>query len=232
MLFVSYEDTLRQGETNLRNLSIAFSAQTFSVAQAVENVMLQAERGYASKGASAPAADALANFGENSLAREYLLGIHLYDNEGRLVASGVPAKPHTPARPSPGEIRSAIDAKLGALRVTITDVDPMTGRGVINFTRPTVDAAGTRTGTILAQADSECFERIYSLVELGKGGSVTLFNRDGSRIFRLESASRSPIRRCSSNTCRSANAVRSPPSVRSTARTGCTATTRSAPIRW
>ncbi|MDQ2988124.1 MAG: cache domain-containing protein, partial [Pseudomonadota bacterium] len=175
MLFVSYEDTLRQAKTNLRNLSIAFSAQTFSVAQAVENVMLQAERGHAANGADAPPANSLANFGENSLAREYLLGVHLYDNAGRLIASGVPAKPHSPTRPSPGEIRSAIDAKVDALRITITDVNPMTGRGVINFTRPTVDANGTRTGTILAQADSERFERIYSLVELGKGGSVTLF---------------------------------------------------------
>ena len=184
MLFVSYDDTLRQAKTNLRNLSIAFSAQTFSVAQAVENVMLQAERGSAGNGASAPPANSLANFGENSLAREYLLGIHLYDNAGRLVASGAPAKPHTPTPPSPGEIGSAIDGKPDALRITITDVDPMTGRGVINFARPIVDANGTRTGTILAQADSERFERIYSLVELGKGGSVTLFNRDGTMLVR------------------------------------------------
>jgi diguanylate cyclase (GGDEF)-like protein/PAS domain S-box-containing protein len=184
MLFVSYEDTLRQAKTNLRNLSIAIAAQTFIVAQAVENEKLQAERGHAANGAAEPPANALANFGENSLAREYLLGIHLYDNAGRLIASGVPAKPHSPARPSPGEIRSAIDAKLDALRITITDVNPMTGRGVINFTRPTVDANGTRTGTILAQADSERFERIYSLVELGKGGSVTLFNRDGTMLVR------------------------------------------------
>jgi diguanylate cyclase (GGDEF)-like protein/PAS domain S-box-containing protein len=184
MLFISYEDTLQQVKTNLRNLSIAFAAQTFSVAQAVENVMLQAERGYAGNGGSAPAANSLANFGENSLAREYLLGIHLYDSDGRLVASGVPSKLPTPAHPSPGEIRSAIDGKLDALRVTITDIDPMTGRGVINFSRPTVDAAGRRTGTILAQADSERFERIYSLVELGKGGSVTLFNRDGTMLVR------------------------------------------------
>lgn len=47
VLLVSYRDTLRQEMTNLRNLSIAFAAQTFSVAQGVDNVMLQAERAYA-----------------------------------------------------------------------------------------------------------------------------------------------------------------------------------------
>jgi diguanylate cyclase (GGDEF)-like protein/PAS domain S-box-containing protein len=184
VLFVSYQDTLRQQKTNLRNLSIAFSAQTFSVAQAVENVMLQAERGHAANDPSAPAANSLARFEGNRTTQEYLLGIHLYDNDGQLVASGVMAKAKAAVRPSASEIRSAIDGKPDALRISITNIDPITGRGVINFMRPAVDASGKRTGTILAQADSSCFGRIYSVVELGKGGSVTLFNRNGTMLVR------------------------------------------------
>lgn len=84
MLFVSYQDALQQQNTALRNLAIAFSAQSFSVAQAVDNVMQQAERGFgADEARQRAAADSLANFGENSLAREYRLGIHLYDGAGR-----------------------------------------------------------------------------------------------------------------------------------------------------
>jgi hypothetical protein len=91
MLLVSYDDTLRQEKTNLRNLALAFAAQTSSVTHAVENVMVQAERGYAAQGAGPGVASALASFLANSMARDYLLGIYLYDNEGRLVASGRPA---------------------------------------------------------------------------------------------------------------------------------------------
>jgi diguanylate cyclase (GGDEF)-like protein/PAS domain S-box-containing protein len=180
MLYVSLQDTLRQEKTNLRNLSIAFSAQTFSVAQGIDNVMRQAERGLVANGPS----NAFADFGENSMARESLLGIHLYDTDGRLLASGVPVKANMPVRPAAGAIRAALDGAAGAVRITISDVDPLTGRGLINFSRPTVDAGGRRSGAIVAQADSERFERIYSLVELGKGGSVTLFNRDGTMLVR------------------------------------------------
>ena len=179
MLYVSLQDTLRQEKINLRNLSIAFSAQTFSVAQAIDNVMRQAERSFV-----VSAAGPLADFGENSLARDYLLGIHLYDGTGQLLASGVPLKATAPVRPVAGEVRAALDGAPGAVRITISNVDPLTGRGVINFSRPTVDARGRRSGAIIAQADSERFERIYSLVELGKGGSVTLFHRDGTMLVR------------------------------------------------
>ncbi len=68
--------------------------------------------------------------------------------------------------------------------MTIAHVDAATGRGIISFSRATVDAAGKRSGAIIAQADSDRFERIYRLVELGKGGSVTLLSRDGIMLVR------------------------------------------------
>jgi diguanylate cyclase (GGDEF)-like protein/PAS domain S-box-containing protein len=184
MLYVSYQDALHQQKTALRNLAIAFSAQTFSVAQAVDTVLQQAERGFAEDAARRRApSDPLANFGANSLAREYLLGIHLYDSAGRLVASGAPA--HAPPRPPAGQATPAPPAPSRAsLRISVSNVDPVSGRGVINFSRPTFGADGQRSGTIVAQADAERFERIYSLVELGKGGSVTLFSRDGTMLVR------------------------------------------------
>jgi PAS domain-containing protein len=180
MLFVSLEDTFRQEKTNLRNLAIAFSAQTFSVAQAIDNVMLEAERGVAANATVLPMAD--------SMAREYLLGIYLYDTAGQLVASRAArtgtGEARTPVSPPASDIAAVLDSQRGGLRITVSDVDPITGRGVISFSRATVDAGGKRNGAIVAEADSERFERIYSLVALGKGGSVTLFNRAGTMLVR------------------------------------------------
>jgi diguanylate cyclase (GGDEF)-like protein/PAS domain S-box-containing protein len=184
MLFVSYEDTLRQEKRNLRNLSIAFAAQTFSVAQAVDNAMVQAERGVAAKASNVPGVTSVADLGDNSLAQEYLLGIQWYGLDGQLVASGVSAKAGPMLRSSADALRADLDGKPGELRISISNIDPATGRGVLNFSRPSFDADGARTGTIIAQAASERFERIYSLVELGKGGSVTLFNRNGTMLVR------------------------------------------------
>jgi diguanylate cyclase (GGDEF)-like protein/PAS domain S-box-containing protein len=188
MLFVSLQDTLRQEKTNLRNLAIAFSAQTFSVVEAIGNVMLESERAAAMRSPALPLSDAFDNFSKNSMAREYVLGIHLYDSTGRLVASAVTQNGKGAARatvrPPPSDIGAAPDAEPGSLRITISNVDPATGHGVISFSRASVDASGKRNGTIVAEADSERFERIYSLVELGKGGSVTLFNRSGTMLVR------------------------------------------------
>jgi diguanylate cyclase (GGDEF)-like protein/PAS domain S-box-containing protein len=188
MLFVSLRDTIQQEKTNLRNLAIAFSAQTFSVAQAIDSVMLEAERGVAANAPASPLSDAFAHFSENSMAREYLLGIYRYDTAGHLVASGAARKgtgeAKTPVSPPASEIGAALGSQRGGLRITISNVDPVTGHGVINFIRATVDAGGKPNGVIVAEADSERLGRIYSLVELGKGGSVTLFNRDGTMLVR------------------------------------------------
>jgi diguanylate cyclase (GGDEF)-like protein/PAS domain S-box-containing protein len=184
VLFFSYEDTLRQEETNLRNLSIAFAAQTASVAQAIDGAMAQAERGFAADPASAGEAVAQASGGGSGMVQESLPGMRLYDLDGKLVASAVPGRTGSGIVPPPGEVAAALAGKPGVLRISISNIDPATGRGVLNFSRAIVDAAGRRTGTVFAQASSERFERIFSLVELGKGGSVTLFNRDGTMLVR------------------------------------------------
>ena len=83
MLYVSYEDALREQKTNLRNVSIAFAAQTQSVAQAVSQVMLQVERGYTDKKtADAEQPDLRHFFEDRGPAQEYLLGIHVFDQAG------------------------------------------------------------------------------------------------------------------------------------------------------
>jgi diguanylate cyclase (GGDEF)-like protein/PAS domain S-box-containing protein len=184
MLFVSYKDTLRQEKTNLRNLAIAFAAQTFSAARAVDDAMLEAERS-AIGTVAAPGVTALPQLSAKRMAQDDLLGLYVYDRDGKLVARGTPpGAGRSAVHPSAAELSAALGSEVGVLRISISDVDPATGRGVLNFSRATVDEDGRRTGTVLAQAASERFERIYSLVELGKGGSVTLFHRDGTMLVR------------------------------------------------
>jgi len=180
MLKLSYDDTLRQQKTTLRNLSIAFAAQTLIVAQAVDQAMRQVERGYRPD----PGGEAvrLDYFDQQGAAQEYLLGLYVFGLDGRLLASGVPPGRATHARlPAPP---GAAVLRSDALQISITAVDRTTGRGVIHVVRPLRNAAGRRIGSVLAQVDSERFERIYSLVELGEGGSVTLFHRDGTMLVR------------------------------------------------
>ena len=178
MLHVSYRDTLRQQQTTLRNLAIAFAAQSQVVVQAVDQALRQVGRSYR------PAPDGqlqrLAYFDEGGPAREYLLGLHVFGLDGRLLASGAPqgAPRPAPAAPTGALVRGE------SLRIGITAVDRTTGRGIIEVVRPLRDAAGRRIGSVLAEVDSEQFERIYSLVELGEGGSVTLLHRDGTMLVR------------------------------------------------
>jgi diguanylate cyclase (GGDEF)-like protein/PAS domain S-box-containing protein len=180
MLKVSYEDTMRQQKTTLRNLAIAFAAQTEVVAQAVDETIRQVQRAHALAAGRAPVR--LDYFDEQGVAREYLLGLYVFDLNGRLLASATPAggpvRAPAPAAPVAAVLRD------DAMQITITSVDRQTGRGVINVAGLLRDAAGRPAGSVLAQVDSERFERIYSLVELGEGGSVTLLHRDGTMLVR------------------------------------------------
>ena len=182
MLYVSYNDALREQQTSLRNLSIAFAAQTLTVAQAVDQVMRQVGRVHRGGAATPPSLSPY--FEENGPAQEYLLGVHLYNAAGHLIASGAPASvtiASEPIQPPPSAPRPDSPTSVS---ITIGNIDPATGRGVINFARAISNVRGERLGTILAQVDSKRFERIYTLVELGEGGSVTLFQRDGTMLVR------------------------------------------------
>ncbi|MDL2356892.1 MAG: diguanylate cyclase, partial [Pseudomonadota bacterium] len=191
VLLVSYEDTVRQQKTTLRNLAIAFSAQTFNVAQAIDSAMGQAEREFAAQRGQpvrrgAPAAPmALIDVGEDSLGQQ-LLRIDLYDGAGTLLASAVP--PGVVAAPlSAPALRAVLGAPAQRLHIRISDIDRPGGRGTLVFARALherVGGRGGRGGSVVAQVDPAGFHRLYGMVELGKGGSITLFNRDGTMLVR------------------------------------------------
>ena len=178
MLYASYDDTLRDQKANLRNIAIIFAAQTTSVAQAVDGA-LQRAAGAVRRGDAAALAPLLAEESAGP-AHAYLLRIAAFDASGKLLASARADHSATRALPAPG-----VPPPGGpGPQIGIDAVDRTSGRGVITFTRRVVDGAGRHIGTVVAQVDSAHFERIYRLIELGPGGSVTLFHRDGTMLIR------------------------------------------------
>lgn len=179
ILSISYREALRQEMVNQRNISIAFAAQTLSVTQGIDYAMVQTERAYR----RSPQQARIDYFDDPRTAQNHVIGIHLFDRAGRLVASATPQHASRPAS-LPAEIRAPKPESSSRLSIGISGVDRATGRGIIEFSRLIVDDRGHPIGSILAQVDSERFERIYTLLDLGAGGSVTLFHRNGTMLVR------------------------------------------------
>ena len=177
LLLASYDDAVRDEKVTLRNMAIAFAAQTAGVAQAIDSTAQRAATLYRARGAEVLAPGFLEEHA--GLAHPYLMRVMLFDSQGRVAASIAPA--HAPASLPP----PAVPPVSGdAPQVTITDIDRATGHGILNFGRAVRDPTGHDAGIVTAQVDSARFERLYRLVELGEGGSVTLLHRDGTMLIR------------------------------------------------
>jgi diguanylate cyclase (GGDEF)-like protein/PAS domain S-box-containing protein len=175
VLFSTYRATIEREETNLHNLANAFSAETRYATRALELVLAASERAYLHtlRGKEAPGeGEYLAH---DSGASEHLQGIYFYDPGGRLVARRV-ASPAVPPPPLP--------AAPARLQISVSNVDHKTGHATINVSRGVFDSNGRHTGTFVAQAGTEYFQRIFSSIDLGSRGSVTLLHRDGTMLAR------------------------------------------------
>ena len=178
MLYASYEDTLRDQRTNLRNIAIVFAAQTTGVAQVVDGA-LQRAAGVLRHGDGGELAPLLAEESAGP-ARDYLVRIAAFDAGGKLLGS---ARSAAAAMRTLPPLEASAPAGPGP-QITITDIDRHTGRGLINIVRHVSDDKGRHLGSVLAQVDTRQIERIYRLVDLGDGGSVTLLHRDGTMLIR------------------------------------------------
>jgi diguanylate cyclase (GGDEF)-like protein/PAS domain S-box-containing protein len=175
VLFSSYRATVEREETNLHNLARAFAAETHYATRGLELILAASERAYLRAREPAEAAregDYLAHQGGIV---ESLKGIYVYDPAGRLVAQRA-----GDARIAPPPFPSAPHR----VQISVSNVDSATGRATINVTRPVADAAGGLAVTLVAQADTGYFQRIFSHSDLGRGGSVTLLHRDGTMLAR------------------------------------------------
>jgi len=181
MLLASYNESLRVQQVSLRNIAIAFAAQTMSVAKAVDGTTVRAASIYRFRGAAGLGEVLLDESSGGAL--DYLRRLAIVDTGGRVLASIRPAAADTAVLPSLPRIPQAMRAG-GAPAITVSDIDPASGRALINFVRPLSDRQGTLIGAVVAQVDSDDFQSLYSLVALGAGGSVTLFHRDGTMLVR------------------------------------------------
>lgn len=59
-----------------------------------------------------------------------------------------------------------------------------TGTWLINAIRPLQSANGTFAGIIVAAIESSYFDKLWRVIDLGAGGSITLFRRDGVLMMR------------------------------------------------
>jgi diguanylate cyclase (GGDEF)-like protein len=182
MLVTSYNDVLRAQKAALRNIAIAFSAQTMSVAKAVDNTTIRAASILRYRHAAE--VDDILRDGNSGGALDYIRRLTLVGADGQVLASISPPGPAENAAlpPLPAFGRQA--SQSGGTRIVISDVDPKTGHGLINFIRAFAGRDGAPGGLVIAQVDSQRFEQLYSLVALGDGGSVTLFHQDGTMLVR------------------------------------------------
>ena len=167
----SYHSTLRQEQTHLRNLSIAFSAQTLSAAFALERLLDDAREDYLDSLAGTPAGSA----GTDTALPRHVLGIALLDQAGRVLDG---------ALPSSASVQAALLARSSAAAIGISEIDAEGVRGVLTLARPLTDRGGSRIGTMVARIDSAYFVELYSQVLLGKGGSVSLMHGNGTLLAR------------------------------------------------
>ncbi|MET0962405.1 MAG: EAL domain-containing protein [Noviherbaspirillum sp.] len=169
----NYHDTLRQEQTNLRNLAIAFSAQTMSAMRSLDQLLDEERNDYLARPRSQAGAPSRTGL---PAVHRHVLGLALFDNNGRQLSGqpmAAPAGANAPALPDDDSV--AVD---------IGDIDPLTGRGVLRFARPLLDAGGGRIGFMVGRIDTAYFIQLYTEVMLGMGGSVTLMHQDGAMLVR------------------------------------------------
>ncbi len=181
MLLLSYHDAMRAQQASLRNIAIAFAAQTMGVVRAVDGTTVRAASIVRFRGAAGLGEVLLDESAGGAL--DNIRRLAVVDTAGRVVASIVPGAAGAAVLP-PLEAPSAGADDGAALRITVTNIDPASGRALINFMRPLHTRTGAPAGAVVAQVDSASFQSLYSLVELGSGGSVTLFHRDGTMLVR------------------------------------------------
>jgi len=184
MLLLSYDDALRAQKASLRNVATAFAAQTRSVAKAVDGATVRAASIVHFRGANG-LGEVLGD-GSSAGALDEIRRLAVVDPAGQVLASigaeipGLPPLPPLP--PLSPQILGA--GQTAGLRIVLSDIEPTSGSAFINFIRPLRTRDGASAGAVVAQVDSALFQSLYSLVELGEGGSVTLFHRDGTMLVR------------------------------------------------
>jgi diguanylate cyclase (GGDEF)-like protein/PAS domain S-box-containing protein len=179
----SYRAILRQEKINLRNVSIALSAQVRTAASTVDYVLLELQREVLRTSDSPGMPANLEYLKRINFGSHYGFAVAAFDLNGNVLASTFAHDPLWAPGPDSGRGKTTNGVPDRSFHVSSTAVDPDTGRGVLNFTRPLLDASGHTIGTLLAELDSRYFQEIFASISLGESGAVTLLNRDGAALL-------------------------------------------------
>jgi diguanylate cyclase (GGDEF)-like protein/PAS domain S-box-containing protein len=171
LLYSSYRSTIRREQTNLRNLAVAFAAQTHYATLALDMKLARdAERLLHGRD---DVAGTLAGAVRDDLpARVYVLGP---DGQVRATSSA----PGQARQPSMRGMAPNAGPQMG-----IEGFGRNMGHGTITLARPWPGTGSGPGGAILIETDADYFERIFDAADLGAGGSVTLLRRDGAMLVR------------------------------------------------
>lgn len=171
LLFSSYYSTIKREQTNLRNLAAAFSAQTHYATLALDITLARdAER--ALRGPESAQGPLVGAVRDDMPTQVYVLA-----PDGQLRAA-------SPALPAGARLPVPVLSQGSAPQVSISELDPDSGRGAITLARRLPASAGEPAGDILIKTDASYFQHIFDASDLGRGGSVTLLRRDGIMLVR------------------------------------------------
>ncbi|MBI2771656.1 MAG: PAS domain-containing protein [Burkholderiales bacterium] len=178
-------EAVRTGERLTQSLAQVIGEQTSRTLQAIDDRMeLAAERLQAMQAAGRVTGDAARTLLRTQL-RElpFVRALWVLDREGRI----------------------AFDSDVGNVGLSLADreyfkvyqvrpateffVGPVvrsrsTGSWLISASRPLRNARGEITGVIVAAIEPPYFQEVWQGIELGRGGAVTLLNRDGHLMMR------------------------------------------------
>jgi diguanylate cyclase (GGDEF)-like protein/PAS domain S-box-containing protein len=187
ILTMGYHDTVRQEKTGLRNISTALEAQVLTTTRTIDFVISELQRDYLRQSDNAVRPMKLDTLQSADFGDGFIFGAYLYDAKGTLLASSGTRNQNVDSASHPPRVAPPISENQWKMQVGLSDVDPETGQGVLNFSRLLHDASGETAGVILVQADSRFFHHVFSSLDLGEGGSAALFNRDGTLMIRSPS---------------------------------------------
>jgi len=203
-----HRNAIRASRENMTNLSIVLAEELSRSMESVDLVLGETTQRIAHSGASTPeefrhdmASDTTHDFLVNRLqALPQLTSLFLTDATGIQINSAnfwpVPAVDLAASN----AFTETQKAEADAFVISAPARSWTTGRWALFVSRPVQSRAGVFLGTVQAMIELHYFEAFYKTLSLPEDGSVTIFRRDGTTLFRhpanndaLGTSTRTPI---------------------------------------
>lgn len=196
-LYTKWQDALAAQETQSANLARVLEEQTLRALAPIDQATIRM-RDAVAKGSFQPADfTRLAN--ETGLVPDILTQLSLVGADGRFVASNLDPegqktgaidlseREHIQVHLEPERQRDAHrQLTRNGLFVGKPVLGKVSGKWTLQLSRPIVSPSGYMHGVVVASVNPDYFETVYSDVQLGEGGAVTLLGDDQTIRARVE----------------------------------------------